>query len=528
MLILVGDRGVGKMDVVMQLSKKIKKGEVVPAISGKRIVVFDSEGFMVTNNNKEKFETGIVKLFSQAVKAGNIIIVIENLPGFISNAKSLGSDLMGLIDGYLSSTQLQLIATSDPIRFHNEIESSPQVVQRFERVQIESPKLSSTIYILEGVATRYESTYGVLFTYPSIEAIAETADRYITDGVMPDKAVELLTEIAPQARNKGISFITRDFVYEYIGEKTGIPAGPVKEEERDKLLNLENELHKRVIGQSSAIDAISSVMRRSRAGIQDEKRPLGSFLFLGSTGVGKTETAKALAAVFFGDEGKMSRIDMSEFSGDDALDRLIGSDGKAGMLSVLLKEKPYGVLLLDEFEKAKDEVHNLFLQILDEGFFSDNNGARINARNNIIIATSNAGSQMIWDLVRNHKNLADEQQNIINFIIQSNVFRPELINRFDGAIIFEPLNIEQQEKIAVLMLNSLKKRVKEKGYELVIDSFLVDMVVREGYNPEFGARPMRRALQDKVEDKIAEKIIKGNLKRGDNIHFTADDFKENL
>ena len=252
-------------------------------------------------------------------------------------------------------------------------------------------------------------------------------------------------------------------------------------------------------------------------------------MFLGSTGVGKTETAKALAFVFFGGEDHMSRVDMSEYSGEDGLDRLIGDGkGKAGSLPMLLKEKPYGVLLLDEFEKASTSVHDLFLQIVDEGYFTDARGTKINARNNIIIATSNAGATMIWQYAKEEKNPNDFKEQIIEFIITEKVYKPELLNRFDGVIIFEPLKIDQQEKIARIMLDGLKDRIKKKGYELVVDEVLVKLLVEQGYDPEFGARPMRRVLQDTIEEKIAEKIIAGGLRKGDKIWFYEEDFKEEL
>jgi len=250
-------------------------------------------------------------------------------------------------------------------------------------------------------------------------------------------------------------------------------------------------------------------------------------MFLGSTGVGKTETAKALAFVFFGGEDHMSRIDMSEYSGAGALSKLIGDGNeKVGALSVLLKEKPYGVLLLDEFEKAATAVHDLFLQIVDEGYFTDARGSKINARNNIIIATSNAGATMIWELAKRGKNPNDSKDQIIEFIISEQIYKPELINRFDGVIVFEPLNLDQQEKIAEIMLKGLKDRIKKRGYDLVVDDVLVSLLVKDGYNPEFGARPMRRVLQDNIEEKIAEKIIAGGLKLGDKIWFYEEDFKK--
>ena len=427
---------------------------------------------------------------------------------------------------YLTSPSLHVIATSDPVSFHQYIETKPQLAQRFETIHIENPDFSSTLRVLQDIAIKYEKKNKVTFTFPAIQAIVEGADQYITEGVMPDKAVDLLVEISPVAKQKKVTLINKNFVFDYISGKTGIPMGPIMEEERDKLLNLEDILHKRIIGQHSAVKAISNAMRRARAGVQTKKRPMGSFLFLGSTGVGKTETAKALAAVFFGDENKMLRIDMTEFSGEDGLSKLIGEGGASGKLSNMLREHPYGVLLLDEFEKSSTAVHDLFLQIIDEGMFSDARGGRVSARNMIIIATSNAGSKLIWDILKRRENLADKKDEIIDTIIHEGIFKPELINRFDGVIIFEPLTLDQREKIARLMLEELKERIKKKGYELVIDEALISILTTKGYNTQFGARPMRRVMQDTVEEKIAEKIIAGNIQQGEKIWFYAEDFKD--
>lgn len=525
-VILVGEEGFGAMDIVMRLSQKIANGDASPAIIHKRVIVFDADSFVAQHEGKEALEEGIVRLFTEVIAAGNIIMVIDDLPAFLKNAASTGVNIASLIDEYLASPLVQVIATSDPVQYHNTIETKPTLAHRFERIQIASPDLSSSIRVLEGVATAYERKYPILFTYPAIEAIVDAADRNIVDGVMPDKAVKLLSELAPHAKQNSIRLITKEYVFDFVTTKTGIPTGPVRDEgEREKLLNLEKILHERVIGQDNAIVAISGVMRRARAGVQDKDRPLGSFMFLGSTGVGKTETAKALAFVFFGAEDNMSRVDMSEYSGAEALARLIG-DGKddGGTLPLLLKEKPYGVLLLDEFEKATSKVHDLFLQIVDEGYFTDARGEKINVRNNIIIATSNAGAKIIWELAKQEKNPNDSKDAIIESIIREGVYKPELLNRFDGLIIFEPLKLDEQERIAKIMLMDLQGRIRKKGYELVIDDVLVSLLVKEGYDPEFGARPMRRVLQDVVEEKIAEKIIKGGLKTGDKIWFYEEDF----
>jgi ATP-dependent Clp protease ATP-binding subunit ClpA len=318
------------------------------------------------------------------------------------------------------------------------------------------------------------------------------------------------------------TIVERSDVLALIEAKTGISTGDVKATERDTLLNLETILHQRIIGQDEAVTSISNAMRRARSDIENPERPMGSFLFLGPTGVGKTETTKALASVFFGKEESIIRFDMSEYQGDDSLARLIGSfgSGKQGVLSSKLREQPYGVLLLDEFEKTNTEVMNLFLQILDEGFFSDMTGKRVNARNLIIVATSNAGSDLVWNLLRDGKDLSANKDVIVNEIINRGIFKPELLNRFDGVILFHPLSTDNLQKIAVLMLKKLQTRLTEKGIELVVNDALLKAVISAGTDPQFGARPMNRAIQEKVEQVIARKIIAGEAPSGSRLELT--------
>ena len=523
-VILVGDPGVGKMDILVRLGKKMAEGESVASIEGKRLVVLDSDGFMALHNTKQKFEYSFLKMLGEAERAGNIVIVIEDLAKFFTSAATIGVDIGELMDRFLVSSHLQIIGTSDPVQYHEELERRPQFLSRFETVYIESPDLLGTLRVLQDVALRYEIKNHVTFTYPAIQAVAESAERYITEGIMPDKAVDLLVEVAPAARKEGVVFVTKEFIQKYVSTKTGIPSGPISEEERDVLLHLEDVLHERIVGQHHAIEAISSAMRRARAGIQSADRPTGSFLFLGPTGVGKTETAKTLARIFFGDEKKMLRLDMSEFTGVDGLSRLMGDGTSSGVLSDMLREHPYGVLLLDEFEKTVPEVHDLFLQILDEGAFTDARGGKVNARNAMIIATSNAGSDLIWEFVKEGKNPTQHRDEVIDTIVRTGVYKPELINRFDGTIIFEPLTSEDQRKIAGLMLEELRERIRKEGYQLTVNDALINLLTQKGYNPQFGARPMRRLLQDTIEEKIATKIIAGHLKPGDVITFDAGDF----
>lgn len=521
--LIIGEPGVGKIDLVMEVKRRIENGTSLGAITGKQIIALDTNRLFATHKEKTDLEYTLISLFSEALNSGNIVIVIENLSTVIREAQALGVFIPELLDEYLSSPLLQFIATDTPGAYHTYLEPLGGFIRRFEEVLIETPNTAATVRILESLVPQSEMRHHTIFTYGALEAIAVSADRYIVEGDMPDKAVTLLTEVASEAERAKQEIIDGDFVYEVVSGKTGIPAGPIQDSERDLLLHLEEKLHEQVIGQERALLAIARTMRRARVGIQASDKPIGSFLFLGPTGVGKTETAKALANIFFGSEAALQRLDMSEYSGADSLIHLIGDGEVSGTLPDMLREHPYSVLLLDEFEKATRSVHDLFLQILDEGIFTDARGNKVNARNTIIIATSNAGSQLIMKTVEQRKELAHLTQEIINRIIQDGVFRPELINRFGSTIIFEPLTLVEQGRVARLMLGGLYERIKEKGYELEISDDLLDALVQKGYSPQFGARPMQRVLQDIVEEKVAAKIIGGEVQRGDTIHLTRED-----
>jgi len=512
-------------DLILGLASLISRGRVLPALEHKRVVVLDQNKLVAITAGKARFEGELIKIFEESIAAGNIILVFDDLPAFLGSAAAFGSDVVSIMDPYLSSPALQVVALSDTERFHRFIEPNAALMSRFEKVTRRSGGEEAVLKILENEADRLEAVEKVFFTYPALETIARTADQYFPSGVMPDKAVDLLNEIVPKARQAGQVIIDRSEVLALVEQKTGIPAGEVKAAEAEKLINLEAILHKRIVGQEEAIKAISNALRRARSGLVNPGRPLGSFLFLGPTGVGKTETTKALAEAFFGSEGKIVRLDMSEYKAADAMDKLIGSfsSGRSGVLSSALRDHPYGVLLLDEFEKASREVLDLFLQVLDEGFFSDAGGKRVSARNLIIIATSNAGADLIWEFLKEGGDLLSRKDEIVDALVKSGIFKPELLNRFDGVILFHPIAGEHLRDVAKLMLERLVKRLQEKGIELVINDALVDYLMKFGSDPKFGARPMNRAIQDKVEQVIADKMIKGEIKAGMKVELSAAD-----
>lgn len=527
--ILVGEDGGGAMDVVLDFARDIVNGYINPALTHKRVMALDAKAFIAGMRTKQEFETELIKVMNDAVKAGNIILVISDLPSFIESSRALDADLVGILSPYLEGDAIQVIATADNTRFHDLVEPNQSIMRRFEKVVLNEPAEESLLRILEDVAEDVEKRNRIFFTYPAITEILRSAQQYFSDGVMPDKAIDLLVELTPAILAKGGYLVKKLDVLAFVREKTNIPMGDIKHDERERLMNLEKSMKELVVGQEQALVVIADAMRRSRAGVRSMNRPIGTFLFLGPTGVGKTETAKALATVFFGSENAMSRIDMSEYQGEDGLTRMLGgAGGTTGTLSAMLLERPYGVLLLDEFEKANGKVLDLFLQVLDEGVFHDARGRKVNARNTIFIATSNAGASEIREAMKSGTKLETMKKAIIDRIIAQGKLKPELFNRFDGIILFHALTVTDYKKIAELMLAKLKRRLREQSINLIVNDTLVQAVLAHGVDPEFGARPMARAVQDIVEKRIAEKIIVGKSGQGSTIEFTVDDFPELL
>lgn len=519
--LLVGLPGQEKMEVVWNLCRQIKNRTANPNLIGKKVLLFLTTEFTTTVKNKSDFEEQLTTIMSEAMQAGNIILVIDNLPRLILQAKQFELNLFELIEPFLVSTDDQIIALADTEYFHSIIETDKAFMSRFETIQTKPLLLEEIIKIISTQAFVAEKNYEITFTYPAILEIAKSAENYFPDGVSSDKAEDLLLEISPWAVENNFEIVGKEEVQEYVSKKTNIPSSCISTDEKDKLLNLENMLMKRVIAQREAVFSVANALRRSRAGIRNEKRPLGSFLFLGPTGVGKTETAKALADVFFGDEKLLMRLDMSEYQNSEALSRLIGSqeNNSQGVLANMLRENPYGVLLLDEFEKTNHDILNLFLHIIDEGYFTDVFGKKIMTRNIMFIATSNAGADKIFEIVSSGKNLKDHESEITAEIIKKGIFKPELINRFDAAILFHPLTKENLAEISDIMLKKVAKRLGEKGMVMTIDKDLINFVVQGGYNPTFGARPMNRMIQDTVEQHLADLIIRGELVAGKTISF---------
>lgn len=508
-----------RLAIVQSLATMIYNGISYPALEHKKIFLLDSLRLSETSQNAADFENDLALILSEAHRVGNIILVIDNLPVFLESAKNLGVDAMAIFVPYLRSVSLQCVALSDTDEYYHKLQTRTDITEHFEIVKVEIKDDGSLIYLIEDQAAGMEGKYKVFYTYQAIEAIAWASAKYFQADVLSTKAVDLTLEVAAHQASSGKYLIGKEDVLALVQTKTGIPVGEITGAEKDKLLNLESLLKERVVGQDEAGTAISQALRRARSGLGKTDRPMGSFIFLGPTGVGKTETTKALGDIFFGPTVPIVRFDMSEYSGTDALPRLIGDSytHSPGLLATRIRERQYGILLLDEFEKASKEVHNLFLQILDEGYFSDVSGKQVNVRNMIIIATSNAASDII--MATPADELAAKKNEIMDQIISRGIFRPELLNRFDGVIFFHSLSNDNLENVTKLMLGDLTKRLKEKGVELVMTPDLISVLMEKGNDARFGARPMNRAISDLVEEKIAEGLIAGTIQPGSEVRF---------
>ncbi len=522
---LVGEPGQEKMQVIWSLCRNIKNNTISPALQKKKPILLMANILISECGSKDLLENQVSKILNEVIRAGNVILVIENFTELFKHAENIGSNFLDLINPFLSSSSIQVVAIVNSIDFHQYFENNKLLSNNIETILVRPLTADEVIKIVYAAALESEKNYKIYFTFQAVQEFANSASYYFPNGVTSDIAINLLNEISPWSKRNGYKIIGKDEVLEYIEQKTNIPtSGKISAKEKEKLLDLENQIGKRVVGQKDAIVAISNSLRRARTGVRNPNKPIGSFLFLGPTGVGKTETAKALAYVFFGSEENMMRLDMSEYQTDDSMERLIGSfsTGKPGVFSSMIREKQYGVILLDEFEKTHKDVLNLFLQILDEGFFSDTSGQKVNTRNIIFIATSNAGANTIFEMVNAGKNPKEAQDEIIDEIVKNGLFKPELINRFDATIIYKPLESDDLKQIAKIMLTKVASRMVEKGLTLNISDELIDYIVKNGSNKAFGARPMNRFIQETIEGTIANLILKGEAISGKTISFVVN------
>jgi len=527
-VLLVGDPGAGRKSIIEAIAQKCYLGTSLPQLNNKRVVELDPVLLAAQIPDFERMEAVLDKIFSEVASSGNVILVIDDLENFVGQKiqKAGAFDISGVLSKYLPIPSFQFVGITTYQGFHKNIEENASFASFFEKVEVSEISETETINVLQTVALELEYKHKILVSYPSIREIVNLSSRYIPSLPFPKKALDILNEAAIYVQRLKEKVVLPHHIAEIICKRTGIPVGKMAVKEKETLLNLEELIHNRIVNQQEAVNEISIAMRRARMGIASKKRPMGTFLFLGPTGVGKTETAKALAQIYFGSEEKMIRIDMSEFQQVADVARLIGSVSPVdmqGLLTTPVRETPFSLVLLDEIEKAHPSILNLFLQVLDEGQITDGQGRRVVFANTIIICTSNAGAEMIFEEVQAGKTL--EKDKLIEYLFKKNIYKPEFINRFDATVIFHPLTKDNLMKIAQLSLQGLQKSLKEKDIDFRITEALKQRIVDLSYKPEFGAREMRRVVQDKVEGVVATALLKDKIKKGDIIEINPETFE---
>jgi ATP-dependent Clp protease ATP-binding subunit ClpC len=522
-VLLIGEPGTGRHTTVYGFTQRILKGHTERKLRYKRIIELDAQKLLSGLNTPGEIQERLDTILFEAIKAGNIILVVDNFQEFVASTGKIGTaNLSQIFMKYMETPKFQLIALADMKGFHEHIENNLSLMRLFEKIEIKEATPETTIKILEYTVPTLEARYNVFILYQTLVKAVELAEFTGSELPYPEKAINTLESALSACKDKKIKVLSAEALAEILTEKTGIPLGAAeKQEEKDKLLNLETLMHERLIDQKEAVVAIAESLRRTRAGLTEKNRPIGNFLFMGPTGVGKTETARTLAAIYFGDEDKMIRLDMSEYQSEDGADRLIGTKDQGDISPFLnqVREKPFSLILLDEIEKAHSGVLNLFLQILDEGRLTDAEGRHVSFINNIIIGTSNAGAEFIREAIKQNKSPAAVKDELIDLVIKQNLFRPEFLNRFDAVIVFKPLSESEMAQVAELMLKGLALRIKEQGYEFKANPGLVQYLVKVGFDPVFGARAMRRALNEKIEGVVAKKILAGQYQKGDIIEI---------
>ncbi|MGF7035836.1 ATP-dependent Clp protease ATP-binding subunit ClpC [Paenibacillus mucilaginosus] len=595
--VLIGEPGVGKTAIAEGLAQKIVANEIPETLRDKRVMTLDMGSVVAGTKYRGEFEDRLKKIMDEIRQAGNIVLFIDELHTLIGAGGAEGAiDASNILKPALARGELQCIGATTLDEYRKYIEKDAALERRFQPITVDQPSPDEAIQILHGLRDRYEAHHRVKITDEAIEQAVKLSDRYITDRFLPDKAIDLIDEASSKVRLRSYtvppdlkklesrledirkekdaavqsqefekaaslrdteqklreeldstknewkekqgrtdSEVTPDDIAQVVASWTGIPVVKLAEEETQRLLQMESILHDRVIGQDEAVKAVSRAIRRARAGLKDPKRPMGSFIFLGPTGVGKTELARALAESLFGDENSVIRIDMSEYMEKHSTSRLVGAPPgyvgyeEGGQLTEKVRRKPYSVVLLDEIEKAHPEVFNILLQVLEDGRLTDSKGRTVDFRNTLIIMTSNVGADVIKknstlgftatiDAGKEYGNMKDK---VMGELKKS--FRPEFLNRIDEIIVFHSLDEAHIGQIVSLMAEELRKRLKEQEVDFVLTDAAKAFLAKEGYDPSFGARPLRRAIQKHIEDRLSEELLRGNISKGDTLTIDEKD-----
>jgi ATP-dependent Clp protease ATP-binding subunit ClpC len=512
-VVLVGPAGVGKKTLIAGLAERMVEEDVPKILQDKRLVKL-SIPHIVSAQGGSGAEERLLIALQEVGMSGNIILVIEGIEQLVG--AGTGVDLSSILASELDKRYTFVIGTTTP-QGYLALEKSV-LVNKLEKVLVEEPERKDAIEVLEAKIGGIEGKHKVVFTYAAVESLVDMSMRYLHDSYLPHKAIVLAQEVALQVSKTGEDWtrVGKQDVAKIISEKSKIPITEVDQAEGQKLLNLEEEIHKRVIGQDDAVKAVSSALRRARMELRAEGRPIANFLFLGPTGVGKTELAKATAEVYFGSENAMLRFDMSEYQDKPSVIRLIGTSGEGGLLTEAVRKNPFALVLLDELEKAHPDILNLFLQVMDDGRLTDGTGRTIDFTNIILIATSNAATQYIMDSTAANVPMETIRQTLMEEELKT-VYRPEFLNRFDGVMVFTPLSKEDVVAIAYLMIEKVVARLALKGITFRASDEAVHELAAKGYDPKFGARPLRRVIQEDVDNSVAEYLLQGKVSRRDTL-----------
>jgi ATP-dependent Clp protease ATP-binding subunit ClpC len=521
-VIIVGEEGIGKQRMLYALASDFVTGHVPMSLKYKHVYMLDV-GKLVSAPNQSELELRLRTILDEADTVGNIVLFV---PDFHLLVGAQGNSTIGeinaapVLSSYLQSPSLHLIATITPSQYYSLVKPNAALEPYLAATEIKEIQPSDALLILEDELPRFESKQKHIVTYQALSKIIELAERHIHDKPYPEKALNLLEEVVSGLHSSDPLFILGNDVERIVSEKLKLPIGTVSRDERDVLNNLETQIQTRIVGQKEAVAAVANALRRARAGLHSGKRPIGSFLFLGPTGVGKTEMAKTIAALYYKNEKAFIRIDMSEYQTPDSVGKLIGTKDATGLLTTAVTDQPFSVVLLDEVEKADPAIRNLFLQILDDGAITNGYGQKVDFTNAMIIATSNAGANYIREAVNKGPLPPNFKQDLLNQIQSDGIFSPEWLNRFDAVITFLPLTQPEIRQVAQLLVNELTERLAGHNIHIALDNDVYDTLLERGYDPEFGARPMRRAVQDTIENALAKTLLNDTTEGVKNITIT--------
>ena len=501
------------------LAKLIISGDAPPALSTKRLVYLDFTRLLSGIKTQGDLAERVKNVFEEVENCGNIIIFIDEIQNLGIGDVGVNFNLYSLLLPFIESSRNQFIVTTEPNNYVKVVEKNGSFARLFTKVNLPPATEKDTIEILQNRAIDLRRNKKIKTTILAIREITELSVKYIHDRVLPDSALHVFENCQPQNENL---WIKKSLVEKVVEEFVKVPVGDLGSKDISQVLNLENLIHMRLIDQNEAVEAVSTSLQRSAANLKDEKRPIGTFLFVGPTGVGKTELAKILSEEYFKGQGQFLRFDMSEYQSTDAIDKLVGKEGEEGYLTGQIRINPYSLILLDEFEKADPKILDLFLQVLDDGRLTDGTGKTVDFKNTIIIATSNAGSLIIASGLAEGKNMDILEQEIQSELLK--IFKPELLNRFDQVVLFKPLSKEDLGKIVKLKLSALQNQLKEQGLLVEFAPELVSMLAEKGYDPVLGARPLRRLIQDTLETKLSRLILENQIPKGEKFVLTPGDY----